>query len=271
VDWTGKASGQTFVFPSKCCVCLGPAETKMKVTHQHRIDVTTTLTHTLQVPACRTCAQRQSSRLLFRLGLVAAIATLGWFLFRAMFPGEEGAAPAGAFIGLLLGGVVVGILRVLHPDPLRTDMNGNPLFLNLEYARLFKELNESEAAQSRRAETAYLWSAAMHAEKGRGSPDPSHALLYAALKGLSYQVQEELTRGADPSTKADGGYTPLMLAASKGHRAAVRALIAGGADVNARTLLGSTSQMLAEWEGHSGVAAELKAAEEGAAHTGTRP
>jgi hypothetical protein len=255
----GTTSGPTFVLPSKCCVCLAPAETHIRVSHVHRTSLSSSVTHTLQVPACRACASREGSRKLFRIGLLAAFAAVGWFAFRAIFPGEEGAPPGGGLIGLLLGGVVVGILRRVHPDPLGTDLNGKPIFLNPEYNQLFQELNESEPVQARRVETANLWAAAADAEKGKNSPDPGLALLHAALVGRSDKVQALLRQGADANAKAENGYTALMLAASKGHAAAVQALIAGGADVHARTLLGSTAQMLAEWEGHSNVVRQLTA------------
>ena len=161
--------GETFVLPSLCCSCLAPAETTITARGQSRAGGTTTI-HTLEVPACRACAGQQGLRMLFRFGLTAGVATAGWFALRVLLPGAE---VVGVLLGLVLGSLIVGVLRLVHPDPASMDVNGRPRFLNAEYARLFKEANASDSARSRRSETVDLWIAAMDAEKGRGSVAPT--------------------------------------------------------------------------------------------------
>ena len=94
--------------------------------------------------------------------------------------------------------------------------------------------------------------------------EQDQALIEAARKGDSKQVQDFLDKGADvnrPFRQAKGilGWTPLIEASFKGHLEIAKLLLDRGADVNAKGIGGETALMAATKAGHKEIVELLKA------------
>lgn len=83
------------------------------------------------------------------------------------------------------------------------------------------------------------------------------ALIAAAKKGDTTEVQGLLAQGADPNASAEYGVTALMHAAANGHIAVVHTLLDARADVNAKDWGGVTALMHAAANGHATVVRTL--------------
>jgi ankyrin repeat protein len=84
------------------------------------------------------------------------------------------------------------------------------------------------------------------------------ALLKAAERGISEDVEILLRSGANPNYKAPSGWTPLLMAAGKGHDEAVKVLLEMGADPNDQNVFARhTPLILAALNRHLEVAKTL--------------
>ena len=70
-------------------------------------------------------------------------------------------------------------------------------------------------------------------------------------------VQQLLEQKADPNTKNNSNWTPLMFAANKGHSEVVNLLLDKGADPNARDNQGWTVVIWAASKGHTKIVNQL--------------
>jgi hypothetical protein len=122
-----------YVFPDKCCSCLGPAETKMTITASRNEGVVQR-TVGIQVPVCRSCAKRDKISVYFLVGGIVLGAVIG------LAAGGVGGLIGGGFMGFL-GGALIGYLAAKIAAPASVTMSGSISFRNPKYEALFKAAN----------------------------------------------------------------------------------------------------------------------------------
>lgn len=122
-----------FIFPEKCCSCLGPAETKTVVSSS-RSQGAVVKTLSIQVPVCRKCSKR---------GNLAAYFLAGGIVLGAVIGLAAGGIGPGVGGGLLGGtaGALVGYMATKIADPASIDQNGSISFRNPKYEALFRAAN----------------------------------------------------------------------------------------------------------------------------------
>ena len=82
-------------------------------------------------------------------------------------------------------------------------------------------------------------------------------LIEASKKNQVTLVQQLLEQEADPNTKNNSNWTPLMFAANKGHSEVVRLLLDKKADPNAKDNQGWTVVIWAASKGHTEIVDQL--------------
>jgi len=122
-----------FIFPDKCCSCLGPAETKMTISSS-RNEGTVMRTMSIQVPVCLSCSKREKTPVYFFGGGIGLGAIIG------LLTGGILGLIGGGLLGYY-GGALVGYLAMKVAAPASIDMNGSIFFRNLKYEALFKAAN----------------------------------------------------------------------------------------------------------------------------------
>jgi len=122
-----------FVFPEKCCSCLGPAETKIVVSLSQNLG-TTIKTLSVQVPVCRKCAKQGKIVGYFFAGGIALGAVIG--LLTSGIPGGL----VGGFLGAIAG-ALVSLMVTKMTEPASIYRDGSISFRNPKYDALFRAAN----------------------------------------------------------------------------------------------------------------------------------
>jgi len=123
-----------FVFPEKCCSCLGPAETKMTVSSTQHLGTMMKIL-SVQVPVCQACSKRGKIPAYFFVGGIALGATIG-VLTGGVILGLFGGGVLGAG-----GGALIGSLAEKMSEPASIDRHGSLSFRNPKYDALFRAAN----------------------------------------------------------------------------------------------------------------------------------
>lgn len=122
-----------YVFPDKCCSCLGPAEAKMTVSAQRNMG-TFMQTISVQVPVCRACSKRDKVPAYFFGGGIGLGALIG------VLTGGIIGLIGGGLLGYV-GGALIGYLAMKIAAPASITMAGSISFRNPKYDALFKAAN----------------------------------------------------------------------------------------------------------------------------------
>jgi hypothetical protein len=138
----------SYVFPQRCSVCMGPAETQQLVSRS-KTSGSLQMSCSVHVPICRACKEKHfdapSKTLMW---FVIVVSALGGFVGAVAGGGSRDVGwLGGAFIGLVVGGIIGGGLFSAfdsgRPVRIRLEFNREPEleFDNKEYYKLFHDAN----------------------------------------------------------------------------------------------------------------------------------
>jgi len=135
-----------YIFPQKCCVCMGPAETQQKVSKNESFG-SVNASATVNVPICLNCKKEKFDSPI-RTCVITSI-VIGCILGLVIFPTDKDLGPiAGLIMGGFLGGIasIFFLQKVKDKLPVRilisnTDFKANIFFENEEYRKLFLKVN----------------------------------------------------------------------------------------------------------------------------------
>jgi hypothetical protein len=134
------AGGHSYNFPSKCCKCLGPANTTYNVSRSQQSGALQT-TYSIKVPICWICSRQQKLRetiaaisIILFCGLAGILLGSGDKSF-----GWLGGFVFGGFIGLIIWAFLInyGVMR-----PAKMAKHGSGInFSNIKYDMEFRRMN----------------------------------------------------------------------------------------------------------------------------------